>query len=113
MTCDKFEEARDQVGVVLDGLRFAEMDAVADDAEVGVGEAAAAVAELGKEAARLPLGGFELPGGGAEDDPRVTVEGAHPISGIALGPMLGDGVLGLEGELVLVAPGVQVEQGAD
>src|SRR5262252_10483531 len=94
-------------------MRLAEVDAVAQDAEVGVREARPPVPELREQAARLGFGGLERPDSSAEDGARVAVVAAHPVRGVAFLKVLRDRILRVEGEDVLVAAGIQVEEAAN
>ena len=74
-------------------------------AEIGVGQARAPVAELREQGAGLGLAGLERAHGGAVDGAGVAVVFAHPAGRRRWTPVFGDGVLGVEGEHVVVAAG--------
>ena len=108
----EFEEAQDEFGIDIQPLRRAEMDALAVHAEIGVGEARAPVAELREQGAGLGFAGFQRADGGAVDGARVAVVFAHPLRGVRQMPVLGQGILRVEGEQVVVAAALAVQVAA-
>ena len=99
----EFEEAERELGIGVQLLGGAEVSALAVDAEVGIAQAGAPIAELGEEGTGLGFGAFESARGGAVDGAGVPVILAHPAGGVAAGirlPLFGDGLLGVEREEV-------------
>jgi hypothetical protein len=88
------------------------VDALAVHAEFGVAEARTPVAEAGEEAAVLRLCDFELADGGAMDGAGVAEVFAHPGGGIGGAGLLGDRVLRLEVQRVVIAVAGGVQIGA-
>ena len=99
-------------GSVLQLQRRTEMRALAVDAELGVFQAAQAVAELRKERAVLRLARIQRLLRGAKDEPRMAVIFAHLARGVAFVPLFGQRVLGIERQHVRVAAGLQMQKAA-
>ena len=95
---DELKQPERQFGLDVQLLGRAEMDALPVHAELGVGEARAPVAELGEQGTGLALAGFQGAHGGAVDGARVAVIFAHPLRGVGKLPVLGQGILRVEGE---------------
>ena len=89
------------------------MCALAVDAELGVFQAAQAVAKLRKKRAVLRLARIEGLLRGAEDGPGMAVILAHLPRGVAFIPLFGESVLRIERQNVGIAPGLQMQKEAD
>ena len=85
------------------------MNAFAVYAELGVGNARTEIAKLGEQGAGLAFAGFQGADGGTVDGARVAVVFAHPLRGAGEVPVLGQGILRVEGEQVVVAAALYVQ----
>ena len=108
VTRHEFEQPQHQFGVILQLLWRAKMNALAMHREIGVGEPRAPPHKLREQSARLRVPEFQGAHGRAIDGARLAVILAHPRGHV---PVVGQGILGVEGELILVASCLGVECG--
>src|SRR5579883_1352923 len=94
-------------------LRRPEMRLPAQHAEIGIAEPRAPVAELREQGARVRFGILHRSRRGAKHGTRVPVVAAHPRGGVARVLVLGQRILRVEREHVLVAARLLVEEAAD
>src|SRR5207249_12091088 len=80
---------------------------------IGIRDSRPPVAELSKQRAGLGFVALASTRGGPVDGARVPVVAAHPPSGIVFLPLFGDGVLRFEGEEIVVAARLAVQEIAD
>ena len=109
MAGDEFEKTQHHARIGIERLRLAHVDALAVDAEFGVAEARPPVAEGGEEAAVLRLGDLELANGGAMNGAGVAEILAHPGGRVGGAGLLGDGVLRLEVQRIVIAAAGRVK----
>ena len=112
VTRHEFEETQGEFGLHVQPLGRAEMDAFPVDAELGVGNAGAEIAKLREEGTGLAFAGFQRADGGTVYGARVPVVFPHPLRGVGELPVLGQGILRVEGEQVVVAAALDVQVAA-